>query len=264
MSVVVWYKGGEVTWRLTSLSAKRIIQAWALDGPFVSKRWIFPYFSSDLSNQTSTAVWFIKCCVYVIMHVKYPQLFAERGGHRVLIEGFCLSLYSLHSAEKGHWYIQSIVQPPSSIQIHTIMFTERLFITQLHNCVYGGNIQVSRNIGTLQTMRVTAVDHMFILVFRGRTCIISAGCGNAAVVLEAKTTTHPHLWSSLFHLLGKGPTRVCRFHHTQFFMAYHKRRSKRQTGKRDIDWSPISDPTCLVQVVSSNFFFLSGKVFLLC
>ena len=34
--------------------------------------------------------------VYVIMHVKDPQLSVVRVGHRVPLVGFCLSLYVLH------------------------------------------------------------------------------------------------------------------------------------------------------------------------
>ena len=48
--------------------------------------------------------------VYVIMHVKVPQLSVVGVGLRVPIAGFCLSLYSLTVLNKGVNMIQTTIQ----------------------------------------------------------------------------------------------------------------------------------------------------------
>ena len=70
----------------------------------------------QVTNLVSATDWFIKgsaMCnyVYVIMHVKDPQLSVTGVEHCVLVAGFCLSLYNLHMLNKDINMIQSICIP---------------------------------------------------------------------------------------------------------------------------------------------------------
>ena len=60
--------------------------------------------------------------VYVIMHVKDPQLSVVRVGHCVPLAGFCLCLYDLHALNRDVNMIQSI----QSIH-HTRLFSLSAF-----------------------------------------------------------------------------------------------------------------------------------------
>ena len=80
------YWGREIAQWIAFLSVKPAVQVRTRHDPLVSERW----------NS-----------IYVIMHVKDPQLSVIRVGHHVPLAGFCLSLYGLHVLNRDVYMIRN-------------------------------------------------------------------------------------------------------------------------------------------------------------